>query len=129
MSEPGKKDDALAAAVRAAFQKHMENARLAAVGGDRPATPSVTPAAVTGAEAPKPSAAAVSVASPAAARAAVRKDAGAAQPAVETARLDPRATKRDAAKPAANAASASPMAAKTAAKSPARPNGATAVED
>ena len=29
MAEPVKKDDALAAAVREAFQRHMENARLA----------------------------------------------------------------------------------------------------
>ena len=31
MAEPVKKDDALAIAVREAFQRHMENARLAAL--------------------------------------------------------------------------------------------------
>ena len=31
MAEPVKKDDALAAAVREAFQRHMENARLASL--------------------------------------------------------------------------------------------------
>ena len=35
MAEPVKKDDALAAAVREAFQRHMENARLAALSGGR----------------------------------------------------------------------------------------------
>jgi hypothetical protein len=35
MAEPVKKDDALAAAVREAFQRHMENARLAALSSSR----------------------------------------------------------------------------------------------
>jgi hypothetical protein len=35
MAEPVKKDDALAAAVREAFQRHMENARLAALSSTR----------------------------------------------------------------------------------------------
>ena len=38
MAEPVKKDDALAAAVREAFQRHMENARLAALSGGRSST-------------------------------------------------------------------------------------------
>ena len=38
MAEPVKKDDALAAAVREAFQRHMENARLASL-SNKPVTP------------------------------------------------------------------------------------------
>lgn len=66
MSEPGKKDDALAAAVRAAFQKHMENARRASppIPPPRPAaqpaapSPPMSPPVV----APSPAAAAAPVA-------------------------------------------------------------------
>jgi hypothetical protein len=52
MADPVKKDDALATAVRDAFQKHMEQARLAAMAPKPEAAPAVTKPAETAQSAP-----------------------------------------------------------------------------